>query len=387
MQREADEERDTQRSSESALRAECAQLREALSSSSSKLAAYEAAISKLQAAGGAQAAELAQKSQDLDESERSLAELQGKFDRLSEEVQRAREGQAAADARLAAADARMAGMSGELEQLRAGASTHEEELTVLMAHLNEARRPIQSVQTDIKRLNDELALKNHAIEQLTEQNRTVRTTLERTRGALEERELLIRRLERSANNNANVLGRLQTSIERLGSTPSPPLAGEFLAELVKVEGDSRTAYPLGRRTRIGRAPGCELQIDSQSVSRHHALLLKGMREIIVEDLNSTNGVLVNGRKVTRQVLSDGDLLTIGETHFQCRLKPHLRGPDMPAPGPETSRQAVAGASEGAAGSAAAGALPSGSDLPAAGADPESGAGGAAPPSGEPRAGG
>jgi pSer/pThr/pTyr-binding forkhead associated (FHA) protein len=81
---------------------------------------------------------------------------------------------------------------------------------------------------------------------------------------------------------------------------------------------------LGRRTRIGRASGCELQIDSQSVSRHHAMLLKGTREIIIEDLNSTNGVLVNGRKVTRHMLTDGDLLTIGESQFQCRLRPNPR---------------------------------------------------------------
>jgi hypothetical protein len=125
---------------------------------------------------------------------------------------------------------------------------------------------------------------------------------------------------------------LQTSIERLGSTASPspsPLAGEFLAELIKIEGDTRTSYALGRRTRIGRAPGCELHIDSQSVSRHHAMLLKGTRELIIEDLNSTNGVLINGHKVMRHVLSDGDLITIGETQFQCRLRPNSRATEAP----------------------------------------------------------
>ena len=133
-----------------------------------------------------------------------------------------------------------------------------------------------------------------SVEQLSEENRNLRTTLERTRGALEEREFLIRRLERSESNNANVLGRMQTSIERLGSTPAPAaapsLSTDWLAELVRIDVGHETAYPVGRRTRIGRAPGCELQIDSQSVSRHHALLLKGLRDLIIEDLNSTNGV-------------------------------------------------------------------------------------------------
>jgi hypothetical protein len=162
-----------------------------------------------------------------------------------------------------------------------------------------------------------------SLEQLTEENRALRTNLERTRGHLEERDLLIRRLERSASNNANVLGRLQTSIERLGGTPPAGPAGvpDYQAELVRIDCEQPIIFPLARRTRIGRAPGCELQIDSQSVSRNHAMILKGARELIVEDLNSTNGVLVNGRKVNRHLLNDGDVLTVGEIQFRCVLKP------------------------------------------------------------------
>jgi len=78
---------------------------------------------------------------------------------------------------------------------------------------------------------------------------------------------------------------------------------------------------LGRRTRIGRAPGCEVHVDSTSVSRHHALILAGTREAIIEDLNSTNGVILNGRKITRQVLNDGDIVTIGEIQFRYVAKP------------------------------------------------------------------
>jgi pSer/pThr/pTyr-binding forkhead associated (FHA) protein/predicted nucleic acid-binding Zn-ribbon protein len=346
--REWDDKVDAARSGHGELQAECDRLGQSVAQLNAKLADQEAAMSKLHAASAAEAAMVSKKSQELDEAQRARAELHSRIDRLEAErqnlqlelatrgdelaaarnasageLQRARDAQAAAEAGLAQ-------RSAELEQLRADAITHEEEMTVLMAHLNEARRPIQSIQVDIKRLNDELALKTLSIDQLAEENRTLRATLERTRGALEERELHIRRLERSANNNANVLGRLQTSIERLGSAaPAAALAGEFFAELIKIEGDTRTAYPLGRRTRIGRASGCELQIDSQSVSRHHAMLLKGTREIIIEDLNSTNGVLVNGRKVARHVLSDGDLLTIGETQFQCRLKPNSRASEPP----------------------------------------------------------
>ena len=162
------------------------------------------------------------------------------------------------------------------------------------------------------------------VEQLSEENRTLRAALERARGALEEREFLIRRLERSESNNANVLGRIQTSIERLGSPSGTAGAAavpvECAAELIRIDGQHSTSHVLARRTRIGRATGCEMQIDSSSVSRHHALVLMSSRDVIIEDLNSTNGVLVNGRKVSRQLLNDGDVLTIGEAQFRLSVK-------------------------------------------------------------------
>jgi DNA repair exonuclease SbcCD ATPase subunit len=230
-----------------------------------------------------------------------------------------------------------ADLAGQIAQLKSEAETRDSELAVLMAHLQEARRPIQPIEADVKRLTEELSVKSAAFAALDEENRNLRATLERTRGALEEREFLIRRLERSESNNANVLGRIQTSIERLGSVPAAPSAGaaqgptaDWSAELIRIDGERPVTHVLSRRTRIGRATGCELQIDSGSVSRHHALVLVGPRESIIEDLNSTNGVLVNGRKVSRQSLSDGDAITIGETQFRYLVRPlHA----APAPNP------------------------------------------------------
>jgi len=235
-----------------------------------------------------------------------------------------------------------ADLAGQIAQLKSEAETRDSELAVLMAHLQEARRPIQPIEADVKRLTEEVAAKSAAYAALDEESRILRATLERTRGALEEREFLIRRLERSESNNANVLGRIQTSIERLGSVPvvsSPPAApaADWSAELIRIDGERPVTHVLSRRTRIGRATGCELQIDSGSVSRHHALILVGPREAVIEDLNSTNGVLVNGRKVTRQVLSDGDAVTIGETQFRYLARPlHGTPAEKPAePAPTT----------------------------------------------------
>jgi chromosome segregation ATPase len=347
--REWDQKEDAARSDQGALQAECDALKTALAALNAKVLEHDERAAKAQAAAAADAATLAKKTQELQDSQRARAELQSRINALEADRKRIEaelevRGRELGEARahgagevqrvkeaLAAADAKHAEQAAEIERLRSQAVTHDEEMTVLMVHLNEARRPVESVQADVRRLSEELALKNLSIDQLSEENRNLRTTLERTRGALEERELLIRRLERNASTNANVLGRLQTSIERLGTTPAsanPAPVSEFIAELVRLDGDHHhAAYSLAKRTRIGRNPGCEMHIDSQSVSRNHAVLLKGARELIVEDLNSTNGVLVNGRKVSRQVLSDGDVLTIGETQFRCVLKFNSRAAD------------------------------------------------------------
>ena len=91
---------------------------------------------------------------------------------------------------------------------------------------------------------------------------------------------------------------------------------EWSAELVRIDGERNVSHSLSRRTRIGRASGCELQVDSTSVSRHHALVVTGPRETIIEDLNSTNGVIVNGRKISRAFLNDGDMVIVGDVHFR-----------------------------------------------------------------------
>jgi chromosome segregation ATPase len=218
--------------------------------------------------------------------------------------------------------------SAKVATLESEAEAQEQEMAVLMAHLKEARRPIELIEAEVARLNEQMTAKSAQIDSLTEENKKLSAALERTKGALEEREFLIRRLERSESNNANALGRIQTSMERLGSINPPQPGGqaqlarapEWQPEFVRIDGDRNVSHTLGKRTRIGRASTCELQIDSSSVSRHHALVVVGPREAIIEDLNSTNGVIVNSRKISRHLLVDGDVITLGEIVFKYVTK-------------------------------------------------------------------
>jgi pSer/pThr/pTyr-binding forkhead associated (FHA) protein len=63
---------------------------------------------------------------------------------------------------------------------------------------------------------------------------------------------------------------------------------------------------------VGRTSDCQLSLDDPLVSRKHALLTVRGDSASVEDLNSRNGVLVNGIKITAvQPLKDGDVVRIG----------------------------------------------------------------------------
>jgi chromosome segregation ATPase len=319
-----------------ALKAERDQIVARVTSYEATISAHSATIEQLQGAAAAQAGSAAEHSKRLQEAEQQRSAWTTKLTALDAERARLQIELASRDQELTQARANAEGAMQRLSQLQsehaakiaeleADAETREQEMTVLMAHLKEARRPIEIIEADVKRLKDELALKTLALTELGEEADKLRAALERTRGQLEEREFLIRRLERSESNNANVLGRIQTSMERLGSSVAPGVSGasapEWSPELIRIDGDRSITHALGRRTRIGRAAGCELHIDSSSVSRHHALILAGTREAIIEDLNSTNGVILNGRKVTRQVLNDGDIVTIGDIQFRYVAKP------------------------------------------------------------------
>ncbi len=62
---------------------------------------------------------------------------------------------------------------------------------------------------------------------------------------------------------------------------------------------------------IGRTTDNDLQIDSKFVSRHHAQIVTTRDGSSIEDLNSTNGIFVRGRRIRRSKLIEGDVVKIG----------------------------------------------------------------------------
>jgi len=73
----------------------------------------------------------------------------------------------------------------------------------------------------------------------------------------------------------------------------------------------------GIETLIGRNPSTDITLLDEGISREHALILfdEGDEQYVIEDLQSTNGTKVNGKRVRNQALEPGDEIQIGHTVF------------------------------------------------------------------------
>lgn len=66
------------------------------------------------------------------------------------------------------------------------------------------------------------------------------------------------------------------------------------------------------KTTLGRRPYNDIVIDNLAVSGEHAVLQMTGGEVVLEDLNSTNGTYLNGKAVKKQQLQNGDSIEIGK---------------------------------------------------------------------------
>ena len=66
------------------------------------------------------------------------------------------------------------------------------------------------------------------------------------------------------------------------------------------------------RTSIGRKPNNDIQIDNLAISGEHAAVVTILNDSFLEDLNSTNGTLVNGQPVKKHFLKNGDVIEMGK---------------------------------------------------------------------------
>ncbi len=83
------------------------------------------------------------------------------------------------------------------------------------------------------------------------------------------------------------------------------------------------------KTTIGRLEDNTFQIPEPSVSSHHCEVLLRGSDVLVKDLNSTNGSFINGEKISESVLKPGQTLRLGQ--IELRLDTGEGGAPVPVP--------------------------------------------------------
>src|ERR1039458_5603761 len=92
------------------------------------------------------------------------------------------------------------------------------------------------------------------------------------------------------------------------------------------------------RTTIGRVEDNTFQIAESSVSSHHCEVLLRGSDVVIKDLNSTNGTFINGEPITESVLKPGQTLRLGQVELKLETEKAASAPASapaaaPAPGP------------------------------------------------------
>ncbi|HEX4265419.1 MAG TPA: FHA domain-containing protein [Verrucomicrobiae bacterium] len=99
------------------------------------------------------------------------------------------------------------------------------------------------------------------------------------------------------------------------------------------------------KTTIGRVEDNTFQIADPSVSSHHCEVVLRGSDVVIKDLNSTNGSFINGEKISESVLKPGQTLRLGQIELQLLTDgmpiPEPKAP-APAPGGSTSAPAPGG---------------------------------------------
>jgi chromosome segregation ATPase len=205
----------------------------------------------------------------------------------------------------------MAAAEARLRELEQRAAEQLEAVRVLQADSNasvararELEGDLRAAEDTVNRLESEARSRSARVEELEKANFHWRTTFGDARHAVTDTaaNLALRDAAREASD---------------GDAPGPPEPAPDAAArlLIRTEEGREVVHVLGRKTSIGRTPDNDLKIEAKYISRHHAVILVGPVHTIIEDLNSTNGVHVNGRRITRQTLKDGDRVLVGRAQY------------------------------------------------------------------------
>lgn len=119
-----------------------------------------------------------------------------------------------------------------------------------------------------------------------------------------------------------------------GATAIRPVLPKFVLRGVSGQGFGRSHALLGP-TIVGRAPECGLRLDEAGLSRQHARLVPTGEGVQVEDLGSTNGSFINGKRIQHGIAMPGDEIGFDTMRFR------ITAPGQPADAAPATKRVVA----------------------------------------------
>ena len=105
-----------------------------------------------------------------------------------------------------------------------------------------------------------------------------------------------------------------TRVQRAAEPPPEPAAGRAL-----LTADGKTFVVDQPRAVVGRSRRCDFVVEDPNISRRHFELQRRGSEWFVVDLESTNGIAVNGQRVTSAQLQPGDEIVAGTSRMRFNL--------------------------------------------------------------------
>lgn len=134
--------------------------------------------------------------------------------------------------------------------------------------------------------------------------------------------------EESTQRSVTAPGRPAVSFE----LPTMTASTQDLPRLEFTAGGTFHILPLTHEiTRVGRDPELELTISDPSLSRVHAIIKRAGDAIWVQDQNSANGTLVNGRPISRNAfftIEDGSVIRLGSIEMTLRVPAAIAAPEV-----------------------------------------------------------
>jgi len=297
-----------------------------------ELFARGARVDRLQAELAAQAQTLSGIRAALEASEQRCARLEADGSNLFATLERRDSRIASLEADLAARQQREAMLKAQLDDalaaihpavpdLRAQLEARDRRIVELTRELaatlviaTEKDADLQVAEESIRHLEIEVGDKTGKLEEVSVTVEEWRAVIAESQRSILQRDTRIKQLE------SDLEKRVTAAADKADQTGEEIALEGPARVLIRTDGNTDFVHVLGRRTRIGRGSDNEVVLDTKHISRYHAVLLAGPAYTTIEDLRSTNGVFVNGKRVSRQVLKDGDRVTVGKTHFRYSVR-------------------------------------------------------------------